>query len=282
MYRVMKKTLLAEAMYAMIIEAPLIARKAQAGQFVMVRTSESGERIPLTIADYDPVSGGVTLVFQVVGKTTEELATIPEGGFIQTFTGPLGRPTEIQPFGTVVIIGGGAGIAPAFPVARSMKEAGNRVISIIGSRTKELLFYEDEIASASDQVYIATDDGSQGKHGRVTDMLQDLLDGGLKVDHIFAVGPVPMMRAVVEMTRSLGIPTIVSLNPIMVDGTGMCGACRVTVAGKTRFACVDGPDFDGHEVDFTELTARQNMYRTMEKEAREAYEKLHRGDHQCQ
>ena len=282
MYKVTKKELLAEAMYGMDIEAPMVARKAQAGQFVIIRTHDEGERIPLTIADFDVEAGSVTIVFQVVGKTTAELAQVAEGESIQTFTGPLGRPTEIENFGTVVCIGGGAGIAPAYPVARSMREAGNHVISIIGSRTSELLFYEEQIASVSDEFYLATDDGSKGKHGRVTDVLKDLVDKGVGIDKVFAVGPVPMMRAVAEMTRPLGIKTIVSLNPIMVDGTGMCGACRVTVGGETRFACVDGPEFDAHQVDFKELTTRQNMYRNMEQKAREEFENEHRGECRCQ
>ncbi len=282
MYKVLKKELLAEAMYGMDIEAPMVARKAQAGQFVIIRTDENGERIPLTIADFDTAAGSITIVFQVVGKTTAALAQIAEGESIQTFTGPLGRPTEIEKFGTVVCIGGGAGIAPAYPVARAMREAGNRVISIIGSRTSELLFYEDQINSVSDDFRLATDDGSKGKHGRVTDVLQDLLDEGVTIDRVFAVGPVPMMRAVAELTRPLKIPTIVSLNPIMVDGTGMCGACRVSIAGETKFACVDGPEFDAHLVDFKELTTRQNMYRSMEQKAREQYEEDHRGECRCQ
>ncbi len=282
MYKVLRKELLAEAMFSMDIEAPMVARKAKAGQFVIIRTDQDGERIPLTIADFDEQAGSVTIVFQVVGKTTAELAEIKEGESIQTFTGPLGKPTEIEPYGTVVCIGGGAGIAPAYPVARAMKEAGNHVISIIGSRTSELLFYEDQIASASHDFLLATDDGSKGLHGRVTDVLQDLVNKEVAIHRVFAVGPVPMMRAVAEMTKPLGIKTIVSLNPIMVDGTGMCGACRVTVGGQTRFACVDGPEFDAHEVDFRELTARQNMYRNMEQKAREEYEEEHRGDCQCQ
>jgi ferredoxin/flavodoxin---NADP+ reductase len=282
MYKVLNKELLAEAMYGMDIEAPMVARKAQAGQFVIIRTDEDGERIPLTIADFNIEAGSITIVFQVVGKTTAALAKIAEGEFVQTFTGPLGRPTEIEKYGTVVCIGGGAGIAPAYPVARAMRAAGNHVISIIGSRTSDLLFYEDQISSVSDEFLLATDDGSKGKHGRVTDVLQDLVDKGTTIDRVFAVGPVPMMRAVAELTRPLDIPTIVSLNPIMVDGTGMCGACRVTVGGETRFACVDGPEFDAHQVDFRELTARQNMYRNMEQKAREQFAEEHRGECQCQ
>ncbi len=281
MYEVLDKIELADKMVGLEISAEIVAAKAEAGQFVIIRTNKEGERIPLTIADFDREEGSIKIVFQVVGKTTEELADMNPGDHLETFTGPLGKPTEVKNFGTVLIVGGGAGIAPTFPVARAMKEAGNEVISIIGARTEDLLFYEKEIGSVSNQLYIATDDGSKGKKGRVTDVLTDLIEEKKTIHRVFAVGPVPMMRAVVDITKKAGILTIVSLNPIMVDGTGMCGACRVTVGDETKFACVDGPDFKGHEVDFDELTARQNMYKKMESRSLEAYNKKHRGDCQC-
>ncbi len=281
MYEVLDKIELADKMVGLEISAEIVAAKAEAGQFVIIRTNKEGERIPLTIADFDREEGSIKIVFQVVGKTTEELADMNPGDHLETFTGPLGKPTEVKNFGTVLIVGGGAGIAPTFPVARAMKEAGNEVISIIGARTEDLLFYEKEIGSVSNQLYIATDDGSKGKKGRVTDVLTDLIEEKKTILRVFAVGPVPMMRAVVDITKKAGILTIVSLNPIMVDGTGMCGACRVTVGDETKFACVDGPDFKGHEVDFDELTARQNMYKKMESRSLEAYNKKHRGDCQC-
>lgn len=247
------------------IEAPLIARKRKAGQFVIIRGYEQGERIPLTIADADPERGLICIVFQVVGKGTRQLASMNQGDMIPDVAGPLGKPTHIEKKGTVVCIGGGLGIGPIHPIAQAMKAAGNEVISIIGARTKDLLIMEDKMRAASSKLIVCTDDGSYGMQGFVTTALQQLINEGVKIDEVVAIGPGVMMRAVVRVTKPAGIPTVVSLNSIMVDGTGMCGACRVTVGGKTRFVCVDGPEFDGHEVDFDELMIRLRTYVTEEK-----------------
>jgi len=281
MYRILRKEMLAPSVCRMDIAAPAVARKAAAGQFVILRLHADGERIPLTIADYDRSAGTVTVVVQAVGKTTEELLDYAAGASLENFAGPLGRPTEVEKYGTVVCIGGGVGIAPIYPIARAMREAGNEVITIIGARSRELLFFEEKLAAVSNELRIATDDGTAGRTGFVTDILKDLLAAGRAINLTVAVGPVPMMRAVAELTRPFGVKTVVSLNPIMVDGTGMCGACRVTVGGERKFACVDGPDFDGHAVDFTELLARQAMYKGMEREARARYEASHGGDCRC-
>ena len=246
------------------IEAPRIARKRQAGQFVIVRVHDHGERIPLTIADSDVASGTVTIVVQGVGKTTKLLNRLTTGDTILDVVGPLGKPSEVKLFGTVVVIGGGVGTAIAYPTAVAMQRAGNRVISIIGAKTKELVILEDEVRKTSDELFVMTDDGSYGEPGFVTQKLQSLLDAGISIDHVLAIGPIPMMKAVAEVTRPKHIPTVVSLNPIMVDGTGMCGGCRVLVGGKTRFACVDGPEFDAHEVDFETLVQRNKLYRNQE------------------
>lgn len=281
MYEIMQKETLAPSVCRLVIAAPAVARKAAAGQFVILRLHAAGERIPLTIADYDRTAGTVTIVAQAVGKTTRELADFVVGDKLETFTGPLGRPSEVERYGTVVCVGGGVGIAPIYPIARAMRAAGNEVITIIGARSKELLFFEDELAAISSELLIATDDGTAGRAGFVTDILKEMLGAGKTVNLAVAVGPVPMMRAVAATTRPFGVKTTVSLNPIMVDGTGMCGACRVTVGGKMKFACVDGPEFDGHAVDFAELTARQAMYKGMEREARERYEAEHGGECRC-
>ncbi len=246
------------------IEASRIARKRQAGQFVIVRVHEHGERIPLTIADSDPTSGTITLVVQGVGKTTKLLNLLETGDQILDVVGPLGKPTEIERFGTVVVIGGGVGVAIAYPIAVALKQAGNRVLSIIGAKTAELLILADELRATSDQLHVMTDDGSRGEQGFVTQKLKMLLDSGTAVDRVVAIGPIPMMRAVAEATRACAIPTIVSLNPIMVDGTGMCGGCRVQVGGRSQFACVDGPEFDAHQVDFDTLVKRNQLYREQE------------------
>jgi ferredoxin--NADP+ reductase len=258
----------------MKVIAPDVARKAQAGQFIIVRMHERAERVPLTIADYDREAGTITIVFQEVGKATEELGALQAGESVLNFVGPLGCPSVIEHYGHVICVGGGVGIAPVHPVARAMRAGGNRVTSIIGARSKGLLFFEEEMRQVSDRLYVVTDDGSYGRKGFVTGQLQDLIDSGDKPDLVFAVGPVPMMKAVAELTKKYGIKTVVSLNPIMVDGTGMCGGCRVSVNGEAKFACVDGPDFDAHQVDFTLLLQRQKMYLKEEKLALQNW-------HQC-
>jgi ferredoxin--NADP+ reductase len=251
------------------IKSPLIAKKRRAGQFVVVRLNEKGERIPLTIADSDPDEGTITLVVQEAGATTKRMDAYQEGDRLWDVVGPLGEPTEIRKFGTVVCVGGGVGNAVVYPIAKAMKAAGNRVISIIGARTKDLLVLEEENRATSDELYVTTDDGSYGTHGFVTDELARLLQEEAQIDLVVAIGPAIMMKAVCNLTKSYNIRTIVSLNSIMVDATGMCGACRVEVGGKTKFVCVDGPEFDGHQVDFDLLMARLRMYLPEEKEAME-------------
>ncbi len=255
------------------VSCPEIAASAAPGQFVVFRANDYAERIPLTIAESDPRSGMVTVVFQAVGASTRKLAMLRAGDVIMDVVGPLGRKSEIERFGTVVCVGGGIGVAPVLPIAGALKKAGNRVISIIGARTKDLLILEEEMAAASDEVIVTTDDGSYGRKGFVTDALTDLIARGEKIARVVAIGPVVMMRAVAGVTRAHSIPTVASLNSVMIDATGMCGCCRVSVAGKTRFACVDGPEFDAHDVDFDELVRRQAMYR------REEYRAL--WHHQC-
>jgi ferredoxin--NADP+ reductase len=251
----------------MEIEAPEVARKARAGQFVILRLSENGERIPLTIADFDRQRGTVTIIFQEVGYTTGQLAAFEPGDALPDFVGPLGLPSEVENYGHVVCVGGGVGIAPVYPIARALKEAGNEVTAIVGARSKDLLILEEEMRGASDRLLVATDDGSYGHKGFVTDLVKQVLDEGRPVARLWAVGPMIMMRNVAEVTRPYGVRTIVSLNPIMVDGTGMCGACRVVVGGRARFACVDGPEFDGHEVDWDLAMRRLAMYREEEQQA---------------
>ena len=275
MYPVKEKRLLSPAVYLMKIEAPRIARKRKAGQFVVLRVNETGERFPLTIADSDSERGTVTIIFQVVGKSTTLLAGLNQGEAILDVVGPLGNPTHIENFGHVVCIGGGVGIAPVYPIACAMKAAGNRVTSIISARSKELLILEEEMHSASDELKIATDDGSYGFKGFPTQILQEMMDAGETIDQVVAVGPVPLMRAVCKVTEPAGIHTVVSLNPIMVDGTGMCGGCRVSVGGETKFVCVDGPEFDGHKVDFDLLTKRLRTYAEQERQSMAEY------DHSC-
>ncbi|MFW9910285.1 MAG: sulfide/dihydroorotate dehydrogenase-like FAD/NAD-binding protein [Candidatus Thorarchaeota archaeon] len=269
MYEIVKKQVLANIggtrTTMMVVNAPEVARVCNPGQFVMIRVNETGERIPLTVGDFNRERGEVTIVYQEVGKTTKLLGSLEEGEFIQDFVGPLGRPTETKKFGTVVAIGGGCGSAIAYPVAKAFKDAGNYLIAINGARSMDLLIYRDEMEKISDESYITTDDGSCGVHGFVTNVLSDLIQQGRQIDLVFAVGPAPMMKFVSKTTEAKKIHTIVSLNSIMVDGTGMCGACRVSVDGQMKFACVDGPEFDGHKVDFNELMARLNAYR--EKEA---------------
>src|SRR5512147_1869350 len=250
MFRILHARPLAPDVKLFEIEAPLIARKRLAGQFVILRVHERGERIPITIADSDPERGDITIVVQGIGKTTKLLNCLGAGDAIEDVVGPLGRPSGIERFGTVCVVGGGVGAAIAYPTAVALKRAGNRVLAILGGRTSALVVLEDELRAASDALYITTDDGSRGEKGLVTDKLKALLEGGERIDYVLAIGPIPMMRAVAETTRPHGIRTIVSLNSVMVDGTGMCGGCRVTVDGRSQFACVDGPEFDAHRVDF--------------------------------
>ena len=247
------------------IEAEHIAKRGKAGQFIILRVNDEGERIPLTIANRNPERGTITIVAQEVGKTTEMLNALDVGDEIRDLAGPLGKPTEIPTGKTVVCVGGGIGNAVVWPQVQALKEAGNKVIAILGARTKELLILEEEITAMADQVIVTTDDGSYGRKGMVTHALDDLIDGGEKIDEVITIGPVVMMKFVCKTTLPHGIPTQASLNPIMVDGTGMCGACRVTVGGKTRFACVEGPEFDGHQTDFDELITRLSYYRPEER-----------------
>ena len=264
MFTIIEARALAPDVKLFRIEAPRVARKRQAGQFVILRVHERGERIPITVADSDPVRGSITIVVQGIGKTTRLLNRLEAGDAILDVVGPLGRPSEVKRFGTACVIGGGVGAAIAYPTAVALKQAGNRVVSILGGRTRSLVVLEDEIRATSDVLYVTTDDGSHGEKGLVTDRLKALLDGAERIDYVLAIGPIPMMRAVAETTRPRGIQTVVSLNSIMVDGTGMCGGCRVSVGGKSQFACVDGPEFDAHHVDFQNLANRNAMYRQME------------------
>ncbi|MBQ1942008.1 MAG: sulfide/dihydroorotate dehydrogenase-like FAD/NAD-binding protein [Anaerovibrio sp.] len=270
MFKILKKEELSPGVFHYDVEAPRVAKKAKAGQFIVLRVNDEGERIPLTIADFDREKGTITLIFQVVGASTQALSQLEVGEAILDFVGPLGQPSEIhENMGTVVCIGGGIGVAPVYPIAKAMHEMGNKVISIMGARSKDILIFEDRMRAVSDEVLIATDDGSYGIKGFVTTALQQLVDRGEKIDQVTAIGPGIMMRSVAEATRPLGIKTIVSLNPVMVDGTGMCGGCRVQVGDEMKFACVDGPEFDGHLVDFNSLMSRGRMYRAQEAEAKD-------------
>lgn len=281
MYPIVKKRLLAQNIKLLEVHAPEVARKAQAGQFVILRIDEPGERIPLTIADYDRQRGTITTIFQEVGYTTQQLGRLEEGDFLADFVGPLGRPTEIENYGRVVCVGGGVGVAPIYPIARALKAAGNEVISIIGARSRELLILEEEMRAVSDELLVATDDGSYGHKGFVTDLLAQVLQEK-QVDRVWGIGPAVMMKAVCEVTRRFGVTTIVSLNPIMVDGTGMCGACRVSVGGETKFACVDGPEFDGHQVDWELALRRLSQYKEEEARALSFHQHERRGGCRCQ
>ena len=265
MYKILKREDLTPNIHLYKFEAPEVARKARPGQFVVIRIDEKGERIPLTVADWDEKEGSVTVVCMEVGTTTNRLATLGAGDSIVDFVGPLGRPTEIEKFGTVVCVAGGFAVAVVMPIARALRQAGNTVISILGARNKELLFWEDELRNVSDELIITTDDGSYGRKGLVTEPLKEILESKNKADRVIAIGPSIMMKFCALTTKPFGVKTIVSLNPIMVDGTGMCGCCRVSVGGVTRFACVDGPDFDGHQVDWDLLLARQKTYLDEEK-----------------
>ncbi|MBI5453223.1 MAG: sulfide/dihydroorotate dehydrogenase-like FAD/NAD-binding protein [Deltaproteobacteria bacterium] len=271
MYEIVEKAELAHTVYQYKIKAPLIAKKRKAGQFVVLRLNEMGERIPLTIVGSDDKEGTITIIVQEVGKSTAMLGDMTVGDSILDVVGPLGKPTHIEDFGIAVCVGGGIGTAPVLPIAKAMKEAGNKVISIIGARNKGLLILENEMREASHELHITTDDGSYGHHGFVTQVLQKFIDEGMKIGCVVGIGPVPMMRAVSNVTRPYGIQTVVSLNPIMVDGTGMCGACRVTIGGKNQFVCVDGPEFNGHEVNYEELMLRNRSYIKEEKTAMEEF-----------
>jgi len=257
---IVSKKNLSDSVVRMDILAPEIARKRKAGQFVILKVNEQGERIPLTIVESDGEKGTITIIFQIVGKTTALMAALKVGDEIQDVQGPLGNPTEIENFGHVVCIGGGVGVGVIYPITKALKEAGNMVTSIIGARTKSLIILEEDMKAASNELIVTTDDGSYGVHGFVSNVLQKIIDDGEKINHVYAIGPIPMMKAIANLTRPYGIKTIVSLNAIMVDATGMCGACRVAVGGKTKFTCVDGPEFDGHQVDFDLLTNRLRMY----------------------
>ncbi len=267
MFKILHAQFIAPNIKRFVIQAPRIARKHQPGQFVIVRLYEEGERIPLTIERSDPERGIINIVVQSAGKTTHLLNSLQTGDSILDVVGPLGKPSEIEKFGTVVIIGGGVGTAMAYPTAAALKRAGNRVISIVGGRSKDLVILEREMREVSDALMITTDDGSYADKGLVTDKLRQLIENGTPIDLVLAVGPIPMMKAVADMTRQQHIRTIVSLNPIMIDGTGMCGGCRVLVNAKSKFACVDGPEFDAHEVDFAVLVQRNSMYRAAEKKS---------------
>ena len=269
MYRIVKKRVLNPTVTLMEIEAPMVARKAEPGQFIILRVDENGERVPLTIAAYDREAGTVTIIYQIVGATTEKLNHKEEGEFIADFVGPLGRATETEGLKRVAVLGGGVGTAIAYPVAKKLHDEGCHVDLIVGFRNKDLVILEEEFKAASTNLIIGTDDGSYGKKALVTELLKEQIDAGVKYDRVIAIGPVIMMKFVCQLTKEYNIPTVVSMNPIMIDGTGMCGGCRLTVGGETKFACVDGPEFDGHLVDFDESMARGAMYREFELHARE-------------
>ena len=269
MYRILKKQVLNPTVTRMEIEAPLVARKAEPGQFIILRVDEKGERIPLTVGDFDRERGTVTIIFQIVGATTEKLNHLEEGDSLQDFVGPLGRPSETEGLKKVAVIGGGVGCAIAYPVAKKLHQQGAVVHSIVGFRNKDLVILEKEFSAVSDKLVMMTDDGSYGQKGLVTNALENLINEGETYDEVIAIGPLVMMKFVTQLTKKHNIKTVVSMNPIMIDGTGMCGGCRLTVGGQTKFACVDGPDFDGFEVDFDEAMARGTMYRDFERHAYE-------------
>ncbi len=267
-YKILSKKELCPNQYEITIEAPYVVRNAKAGQFIIFRAEENGERVPLTIADVDKEKGELTIVFMAVGYTTKKLAELEVGDELVDLVGPLGKPTHIEKYGTVVCIAGGYGAAPCYLIAKAFKDAGNKVYMIMGARTKDLIFWQDKMKNACTELYVTTDDGSLGIKGFGTTVLKEIMDRE-KVDYAIAVGPMPMMRAVAEMTRGTGIKTEASMNPIMVDGTGMCGACRLTVGGETKFACVDGPDFDAHQIDFDEVINRTRIYKDEERKRSE-------------
>ena len=269
MYRIIKKERLNPTVTKMVVEAPLVAKKAKAGQFIILRVHEDGERIPLTIADYDRQAQTVTIIFQVVGRTTKLLDQLNEGDEILDFVGPLGKPSEVAGFKKVCVVGGGVGCAIAYPTAKALHENGAEVTVISGFRNKDLVILQDEFAAVSQHSYLVSDDGSTGTKGLVTNVLEELIEKGEQFDEVIAIGPLPMKKFVCLLTKKYGIKTIVSMNPIMIDGTGMCGCCRLSVGGEMKFACVDGPDFDGHLVDFDETMARNGAYRDFEAKARD-------------
>ena len=271
MFKIVKKQPLNPTVTKMVIESPLLARKAKAGQFIILRASEDGERIPLTIAGYDREAGTVDIIFQIVGETTMELNTLNEGDFLPDFVGPLGKASEVEGFKKVAVVGGGVGCAIALPVAQALHANGCEVHSIVGFRTKDLVILEDEFKACSSKVCMMTDDGSYGTKGLVTNALEELIKAGNEYDEVIAIGPVIMMKFVCMLTKKYDIKTVISMNPIMIDGTGMCGGCRLTVGGETKFACVDGPDFDGHLVDFDEAMKRGAMYRDFEAHKRDEF-----------
>ena len=270
MYRIVEKERLNPSVTRMSVEAPMVARKAQAGQFIILRIHEDGERIPLTIADYDRERQTVTIIFQVVGRTTKLLDQLEVGDSILDFVGPLGKPSEVEGLKKVCVIGGGVGCAIAYPTAKALYNNGTEVTVISGFRNKDLVILQEEFAAVSSKSYLVSDDGSTGKKGLVTNVLEELIEQGEQFDEVIAIGPLPMMKFVCLLTKKYGIKTVVSMNPIMIDGTGMCGCCRLSVGGEMKFACVDGPDFDGHLVDFDETMARNSAYRAFEQKAREA------------
>ncbi len=264
-YKILSKKEICPNQYELVIDAPYVVRNAKAGQFIIFRAEEDGERVPLTIADINKNSGALTIVFMAVGYSTKKLAELNEGDEIPDIVGPLGKPTDIKKYGTVVCLAGGYGAAPCYLIAKAFKEAGNKVYMIMGARNKDLIFWADKMKEACTELFVTTDDGSMGEKGFVTGVLERLMNNE-KIDYAIAVGPMPMMRAVANMTRDRGIYTEASMNPIMVDGTGMCGACRVTVGGKVKFACVDGPDFDAHQIDFDEVINRTKIYKDYERQ----------------
>ncbi len=267
MYKIVRKEVLNPTVTLMEVDAPLIAKKAEPGQFIILRVDADGERIPLTVADFDREKGTVTIIFQIVGATTFKLNQLNEGDYIQDFVGPLGRASETEGLKKVAVVGGGVGCAIAYPVAKKLHDQGAVVHSIVGFRNKDLVILEDKFKAASDKLVMMTDDGSYGEKGLVTNALQQLIDAGEQYDQVIAIGPVIMMKFVVQLTKKYNIPTVVSMNPIMIDGTGMCGGCRLTVGGETKFACVDGPDFDGFQVDFDEAMSRGRIYKDFERHA---------------
>ncbi|UCE72043.1 MAG: sulfide/dihydroorotate dehydrogenase-like FAD/NAD-binding protein [Nitrospiraceae bacterium] len=272
MYKVLNKETVAPQVDALIVNAPYIASHAKAGNFIVLRIHEKGERIPLTIADSDLVKGTITLLFQKIGKTTEELGTLKKGDTIRDIAGPLGHDTPLKKYGHAVLVGGGIGSATLFPILKALKDRKNKVTVILGARNKAMLVWQDRFAEYADEIILITDDGSSGKKGLVTEALKEVADSS-KIDVVLAVGPIRMMQAVAELTRPSAIKTYVSLNPVMVEGTGMCGACRVSIAGKTKFACIDGPEFDAHDVDFEEIAHRLNFYKDEETESIELFKK---------
>ena len=270
MYRIVEKEALNPTVTRMVIEAPLVARKAQPGQFIIFRASEDGERVPLTIADYDREKGTVTIIFQIVGAATMELNALEQGDGLPDFVGPLGKPSDLEGLKKVAVVGGGVGCAIAYPTAKRLHELGAEVHAVVGFRSRDLVILEKEFSDVSDRLVMMTDDGSYGEKGLVTNALERLIQEGNRYDEVIAIGPLVMMKFVCKVTEKYGVKTTVSMNPIMIDGTGMCGGCRLTVGGQTKFACVDGPDFDGHQVDFDEAMQRGGMYRDFEVHAREA------------